>query len=313
MKLSRNFCKLPTERFWFNFLSSKLIIFLLFIRQFVLYDLFFRSFNLFIPYLYWKYTVVLHSRVFLYRKKFDEIFVDLMVSVGSLARSLWRRVYFHFVDLSTVVYVGQRRWWCFKSNALHANYVQIERSRRSQALSHTREVEVRNADNLISEINHCYQKFSIVENSNFEFCIPICSSNVSPDPLTRCISVFNFHVKVYSSMDTYPDFDIPANFKGQPQAFVAFIGLDAADNSAHKNVWDVFSTNRHPDRANIGFSQFRLDFSLPVLKPKVSILPVWICCTGTEFQLSLIFRECLTSGMCPKEYWKLTGFINILS
>lgn len=70
-------------------------------------------------------------------------------------------------------------------------------------------------------------------------------------------------------MDSYQDFDFPAELCRQPQSLVAFVGLDVANDTGHRNIWEVFSMNRHSDRVPIEFTLLPLDFVLPVLKPKV--------------------------------------------
>ena len=71
-------------------------------------------------------------------------------------------------------------------------------------------------------------------------------------------------------MDTYQDFDFPAEVRCQPLPLIAFLGLKAASNTIHKNIWEMFSLNRHADRVPMEFSLLPSDFVLPVLKPKVS-------------------------------------------
>lgn len=74
-------------------------------------------------------------------------------------------------------------------------------------------------------------------------------------------------------VETYQDFDFPAELRCQPQCLVAFIGLDYANNSVHKNIWEMFSQNRHQDRVPIEFIPFSIECPLPIQKPKVSTLP----------------------------------------
>lgn len=72
-------------------------------------------------------------------------------------------------------------------------------------------------------------------------------------------------------VDTYQDFDFPPELRCQPQCLVAFIGLDFVNNPTHKNIWEIFSQNRHQDRLPMEFVPFPLECTLPVQKPKVRI------------------------------------------
>lgn len=112
-------------------------------------------------------------------------------------------------------------------------------------------------------------------------------------------------------MDTYQDFDFPAEIRCQPQPLVAFINLNVAGNVIHKNIWEMFTNNRNTDRVPMEFLLLSADFVLPILKPKVTTILFSISCSFVRDTCKLHFfilnRGLRTNGTYLKVFSKQTG------
>lgn len=106
-------------------------------------------------------------------------------------------------------------------------------------------------------------------------------------------------------VESYQDFDFAPELCCQPQCLAAFIGLDYQTNPIHKSIWEIFSSNRHPDRVPMDFTCFPLDFVLPTQKPKASEIPSCFRQVTQNHRVNVFFacfREHPTSGMYRKGF-----------